>query len=179
MSLRLFAAIRPPEELCERIAGVQRGVPGARWRPQDNLHITLRFFGELDEHVAEALDLELARIRATGFDLQLKGAGWFGASEPSTLWLGLAESPQLEKLAADCDKAARRLGLAPDGRKFTAHLTVAYLRGTQPDDCARFVQRLAMFSSEPFLVDRFALYSSHLGKRASDYYAEAEYPLLG
>nr|NIR59801.1 RNA 2',3'-cyclic phosphodiesterase [Gammaproteobacteria bacterium] len=76
MSLRLFAAIAVPDEIADRLAPLQRGVQGAAWRPREALHLTLRFFGEIDERLAEELDHELGRIRIPPFEVGLKGAGW-------------------------------------------------------------------------------------------------------
>jgi 2'-5' RNA ligase len=177
MSLRLFAAIEVPDETAARLARLQKGVLGAAWRPREALHLTLRFFGEIDERLAEELDHELGRIRSSPFDVVLKGAGWFGRDRPSTLWVGVADNPPLAALAEACERAARRAGLPPETRGFTAHVTLAYCRGTGPEDAAKFAQRLALFHAEPFLADRFVLISSWPGKRVSTYVAEAEYPL--
>ncbi len=177
MSLRLFAAIAVPDEIADRLAPLQRGVQGAAWRPREALHLTLRFFGEIDERLAEELDHELGRIRIPPFEVGLEGAGWFGRERPSTLWVGVADNPPLAALAEACERAARRAGLEPETRSFAAHITLAYCKGTGPEDAARFAQRLALFRAEPFLADRFFLMSSWSGKRVSTYVPEAEYPL--
>jgi 2'-5' RNA ligase len=179
MSLRLFAALDIPDEIARRVRALQKGVMGAAWRPREALHLTLRFFGEIDEPEGEELDHELGRIQQHGFDVTLKGAGWFGGARPTTLWLGVAENPALVALAESCERAARRAGLPPEPRGFIPHLTLAYCKGSGPEDAARFAQRLALFESEPFLADRFFLYSSWPGKRVSSYVQEAEYPLVG
>ncbi len=94
MSLRLFAALAIPDHFAERLLGLMKGVPGAKWRPRDNLHLTLRFFGELTEPVAEDLDseLEAATQRIGPFEVRLKGAGSFGGADPHALWVGAAEN---------------------------------------------------------------------------------------
>lgn len=178
MSLRLFAAIATPDEISARLTPLQRGVPGASWRPRENFHITLRFFGEIDEALARDLDDELAQIETPVFEVALAGAGWFGGERPHALWVGVEENPVLRALASRCDKAARRVGLPADKRNFTPHVTLAYTNGIGHDPAARFAQRLALFKTPPFLVDRFSLYSSWTGKGPSQYVAEAEYPLL-
>ncbi len=179
MSLRLFAAIEIPDEIAQRVKPLQKGVLGAAWRPRAALHLTLRFFGEIHERKAEELDAELGRIGMAAFDVTLKSAGWFGKDQPTGLWLGVAENPTLNTLADVCERAARRAGLPPEPRGFVPHVTLAYCRGTGGQDAAKFASRLALFQSEPFLVDRFFLYSSWPGKKVSDYVQEAEYPLLG
>lgn len=177
--LRLFAALDIPDETAARLKSLQKGVLGAAWRPREALHLTLRFFGEIDERQAEELDHELGRIASQSFDVTLKGAGWFGKERPTALWIGVAENPALKTLAEACERAARRAGLPPEPRGFVPHVTLAYCKGTGPEDAARFAQRLALFEAEPFLADRFFMKSSWPGKKVSDYVAEAEYPMIG
>lgn len=182
MSLRLFAAFELPEEAARRAIALQRGVPGASWRPRENLHVTLRFFGDTPEDIARDLDaaLEEAAQGHGPFELRLKGAGSFGKDAPHTLWLGLTDSPELRRLAGDLERAARRAGLKPETRKFVPHVTLAYLHGADLGRVQAFEARYGLFESEPWLVDRFSLYSSWLRKsQPSLYRQEAEYPLLG
>ncbi|MEM6626713.1 MAG: RNA 2',3'-cyclic phosphodiesterase [Pseudomonadota bacterium] len=177
MSLRLFAALSLPDEIADLLTPLQRGTPGASWRPRENFHITLRFFGDLDGAVARDLDEELAQITETPFEIQLEGAGSFGGREPHALWIGVAPHPTLNRLAGACERAARRLNLTADKRRFKPHVTLAYCHGTQDDDAAAFISRLASFESPPFWVESFQLYSSRMGKGPSRYLDEAVYPL--
>lgn len=182
MSVRLFAAIDLPDDVAERLMALMKGVPGAKWRPRENLHLTLRFFGEVAEPVADDIDAELAQAaEATApFDLQLKAAGAFGGADPHNLWIGAADNAALKKLAADCERAARRAGLAPEARKFAPHVTLAYLNRAPLERVHAFESRLGLFESRPFRVDRFGLYSSHVRKSAPSLYRlEAEYALNG
>ena len=178
MSLRLFAALPVPEDIGETLKPLMKGVPGARWRPRENFHITLRFFGEMDERQAEDLDAELAAIQAPAFTLGLEGAGWFGKADPHALWLGLSDTGPVTALNAKCDKAARRAGLAPDPRKFHPHMTLAYLQGTPMDRLERFIKRCEGLETEAWPVTHFTLYASwtHRGE-ANIYEALADYPL--
>ena len=180
MSLRLFAAIAIPDSVAERLTPLMRGVSGAKWRPRENLHLTLRFFGEVTEPVDDEIDGELSLISAMPFELTLKSAGAFGGADPHTLWIGARESDALKKLAADCERVARRVGLKPEPLKFTPHLTMAYLSGAPLDQVQAFESRLGLFEAPPFLVESFGLYSSFTRKSAPSLYRlEAEYPLLG
>lgn len=180
MSLRLFAAIAIPDFVAERVTPLMRGVSGAKWRPRENLHITLRFFGEVMEPVADEIDGELSALSAAPFDLTIKGAGAFGGADPHALWLGVVESAALKKLAADCERAARRVGLKPEPRKFMPHVTMAYLNGSPLERVHAFEKRLALFAAPAFRVERFGLYSSFTRKSAPSLYRlEAEYPLFG
>lgn len=183
MSLRLFAAIAIPDDIAERLVALQRGVPGAKWRPRENLHLTLRFFDEVSEPLGNDIDEALAAIadETPSFELQLKSAGSFGKEDPHTLWVGAGESAALKKLAADCERAARRLGLKPETRKFAPHVTLAYLSGaSELGRVHGFEARLGLFESRPFQVEGFGLYSSWTRKSAPNLYRlEAEYALNG
>lgn len=161
---------------------LMKGVPGAKWRPRENLHLTLRFFGDAPEPVADDIDAALGEVaEANGpFELQLKGAGSFGGADPHTLWIGARETQPLLKLAKDCERAARRAGLKAEARKFAAHVTVAYLERAPLDRVEGFARRLSLFETPGFLIDRFGLYSSQVRRSApSIYRCEAEYLLRG
>lgn len=181
MSLRVFAALPLPEDIAdEACALMDEQVPGANWRPPENLHVTLAFYGDLDEPVIEELDHELAAIAPARFELELAGAGHFGKAQPSALWLGVAENPALTDLARRCRKAGLRAGVEMERRNYLPHLTLAYLSGSvDPVRVQRFEQRNALFRSQPFTADRFHLYSSHTRKpgKPNAYEVEAEYPL--
>jgi 2'-5' RNA ligase len=183
MSLRLFAALDLPEDVADRAMALMKGVPGAKWRPRENLHVTLRFFGDVAEPVADDLDVALSSIGdgTKPFALQLKGAGSFGGADPHALWVGVANNPALWKLAADCERAARRAGLKAEPLKYKPHVTVAYLGGGTPLDRVRaFEARLGLFQTEPFAVERFGIYSSVTRRGAPSLYRlEAAYPLSG
>lgn len=182
MSLRLFAALDVPDEVAAQALRLMRGVPGAKWRPRENLHITLRFFGDTPEPQAHDLDAELEQIALSiaPFEIRLKGAGWFGKEEPHNLWLGVCESAPLQRLAAGCEKAARRAGFKAEAGKFIPHMTMAYLSASNVALVQGFCTRLALFESAPWTVAGFRLASSWRRDNAPSLYrAEAEYPLLG
>ncbi len=179
MSLRLFLALPVPEPVADRLATLETDVPGAAWRLPEQYHLTLRFLGEVDNATARDIDLECGRIVAAPFELALKGVGSFGGREPSALWAGVAESPPLLQLAHAIESAVRRAGLAPEGRRFKPHVTVAYLHGTFDTEVAHFLADAAEFRSEPFIADHFCMYSSRSTKDGSRYVEEAVYPLTG
>ena len=183
MSLRLFAAFALPDEVTDRLMALQtRGVPGARWRPRENLHLTMRFFGEVTEPVAEELDaaLEEVTLRSKRFTIELKGAGTFGGADPHTLFVKVSPNPALEKLAADCERAARRVGLKPEARRFTPHVTIAYLNGSDLRRVQAFETAHGLFAAPPFVAAELGLYSSFSKQNAPSLYRlEASYPLGG
>lgn len=182
MTIRLFAALAIPDDVAARLLALMRGVPGAKWRPRENLHLTLRFFGEVPEPIADEIDSELSQVGDMNapFDLALKGAGSFGGADPHALWVGAAENAALARLAAACERAARRVRLKPESQKFRPHVTLAYLNGAPLERVRAFEQRLGLFETQSFRVERFGLYSSVTRKSAPSLYRlEAEYPLFG
>ena len=160
---------------------MQKGVSGARWSDPEKLHITLGYFGEVDDDRAEILDQELAALKMGSFQLELSGAGHFGSKEPHAIWVGVKPSPELTRLNKHCRRAARYAKIDMEKRNYLPHVTLAYLRPHAP--LARiiaFEQRLAHFKTRPFMVDQFFLMSSHKKKRGANLYREeASYPLIG
>ncbi len=179
MSLRVFAAVPVPVPVADRLLSLETEVPGARWRSAEQYHLTLRFFGEIDEPLARDLDGELGLIVEAPFEIRLAGAGSFGGREPTALWAGVEAPPALGRLAAACERAARRVGLPAEARKYRPHVTLAYCRGTSDYDAAMFQQDAADFRTDTFWVDHFVMYSSWPTKSGSAYREEAVYPLVG
>jgi 2'-5' RNA ligase len=176
--IRLFAAVGLPPEITAGLIRRQTGVDGARWRPPESLHVTLRFFGDLREDVAHDLDGELGQIAGEPFELELAGVGAFGEGRDiHAIWAGVAENPALSRLAKACETAARRAGLKAETRNYRPHVTMAYLRHADPAEVAQWVQANNLLKSPSFTVDRFGLYSSHQTKDGSQYRLEAEYAL--
>ena len=176
--IRLFAALPIPDDIGLALTRRQTGVEGARWRPLDTLHVTLRFFGEIREDVARDLDAELSTVRGRSFEIELAGVGAFGdGPDLSVLWAGVAETEALRRLAKACETAARRAGLKPEGRHYRPHLTLAYLRHPDPAEVARWIQANNLLKSPPIRVESSGLYSSSLGSEQAHYRLEAAYPL--
>ena len=176
--IRLFASLPVPDDIGEALLRRQQGLPGARWRPLEALHVTLRFFGEVREDVADDLDAELSTVTGAPFELMLEGAGSFGEGEDiHAVWAGVAESPPLRQLAARCEAAARRSSLKPEQRAYRPHVTLAYTRRPDPARVAAWIQGHNLLKSPPFRVDRFGLYSSWQGPDGSVYRLERAYLL--
>jgi len=176
--IRLFAAIAIPPEIGEGLVRRQQGLPGARWRPTEAFHITLRFAGEISEALADDLDAELNVVAGEALSLSLEGVGSFqDGDDIHAIWAGVEENPALRRLAARCESAARKAGLAPDRRLWRPHVTLAYLRRADPARVAAWVQSHNLLKSPPFRVSSFALYSSWLGHEGSVYRLERSYRL--
>ncbi len=177
--MRLFVAIDLPGSLRERISALAgAGIPGARWVPPENYHVTLRFIGETPGYLAEEIDHALLAIRARGFTLSLAGLGTFARGGKATaLWVGVERNPELEHLRGKIETALRRCGLEPERRRFQPHVTLARLDNVMEEKLARFVAAHNLFRADPIEVEHFTLFSSLLGKDQAIYTPEVEYEL--
>jgi 2'-5' RNA ligase len=157
---RLFVAIPLPAPIRARLADLMEGVGGARWQDEDQLHITLRFIGEVERPVAEDVAGALLGVRHPRFELALAGLGTFERrGKPSTLWAGLAPRQPLVELHHKVDTACCRSGLERDRRAYAPHVTLARL---EPGAGPLAAILSAPLSSEPFAVNNFGLYESEL-----------------
>ena len=172
--LRLFVGIELPPELKLRLSLICAGVPGARWVDAGNLHLTVRFIGEVDEGIASDIDAALAQIRAPRFALALAGVGHFSTR---MLWVGVERSPALFHLRDRVESALIRLGLEPEERRYAPHVTLARLKGAAETRLQAFLAEHALFRSEPFAVERFSLVASYLTKSGAIYEDQADYAL--
>jgi RNA 2',3'-cyclic 3'-phosphodiesterase len=177
--MRLFTALAIPDDVARQLMLLQGGVPGARWQSREQLHLTLRFIGEVDGSETRALDDALAAIDAPGFDLQLHSVGQFGNKQPHALWAAARKHELLEHLQRKVDNAIRRVGQPQDAHKFTPHVTLARLRHPDIDKVREWLVEHALFTSSEFPVASFCLYSSKLTSDGSIYRIEQEYPLRG
>ena len=177
--MRLFLAIVLPEALRAQLADLGRGLPGARRVAPENLHLTLRFIGEVDRPQAGDLDAALGQIRAPGFSLALAGVGCFGAGEKvRSIWAGVETNPDLLGLQAKIEAALRRAGVPPEGRRFKPHVTLARLKRRPGARLQDFLAQHALYRGASFQVDDFVLFSSFLGQSGAIHAPEAAYPLL-
>ncbi len=178
--IRLFTALPIPDDVVETLRRRQAGLPGAKWRTANQLHITLAFYGEIDERRADDLAAELNRAATGGpFEIALRGVGGGGeAHRVETLWAAVEASERLTVLAGRCRAAAERVGVVMDKRAYRPHLTLAYLKPrTNPDRIGAWIAGHNLLHSPPLPVNQFGLYSSVLGGGGSVYTLEQEYLL--
>jgi 2'-5' RNA ligase len=176
---RLFVGLRPPAAIRALLLDTMGGVPGARWQNDEQLHITLRFIGEVERPVAEDVALALANIHAPPIEVALSGVGQFDTrGRPHALWAGVSPHPPLADLHRKVDQALVRCGLAPERRAYHPHITLARMKpGTALTE--GFLQAQAALSSAPFTLDHFLLFESHLGREAASYESVERYALRG
>ncbi|HZG08823.1 MAG TPA: RNA 2',3'-cyclic phosphodiesterase [Allosphingosinicella sp.] len=175
---RLFVAIRPPRPIREHLLGLMQGVADARWQDEEQLHLTLRFIGEVDGRTADDVDATLSSVRHPPFTIALSGLGAFERrGSPLALWAGVAPHDSLKALHKKVDQAlVRGAGLEPERRAYLPHITLArFGRGGGP--LGGMVERGAAVSSQPFEVDSFSLYESRLTPDGALYTLAARYAL--
>jgi 2'-5' RNA ligase len=177
---RLFTGIEIPAEQREELARLRQPLPGSsRWLEPENLHLTLRFAGDIDNVQAREFADHLAAITVDAFEVRLAGLGAFGGNEPRSLWAGIEAGPELEALARANERAARAAGLAPEPRTFKPHVTMARMKYASAADVARILGRIGAFRSRPFTVGRFVLFSSRPKIGGGPYVVEETFPLRG
>ncbi|WP_421856176.1 RNA 2',3'-cyclic phosphodiesterase [Oricola sp.] len=174
---RLFTALEIPHNAAMSLSLLKGGLPGARWIDTENYHLTLRFIGDVEHHVADEVAHALGRIRRFEFTLGLSGLGAFGGKKPHSLFAVPTASPDLAELQAEIERICQRLRLPPDPRKFTPHVTVARLRNTPPHVLAPYLSSRGNFFVPSFAVPRFVLMSSRESVGGGPYIVEESYPL--
>jgi 2'-5' RNA ligase len=177
---RLFVAIDLPDEVKEYIANICFGVPGAKWVPKDQSHLTLRFIGEVDDNQYSQISYALSDVNASRFDLTLKGTGHFPPrNRPTVLWVGIEKNDEMMLLKNAIEDTLKAAGIPPEDRKFAAHITVARLDNTTPvRKVADFLSMNGLFKITTVPVDEFHLYSSVLTHSGAVHRKEATYKLL-
>lgn len=176
--LRLFVALALPSVVKAQLSALAGGIPGARWVPPENYHLTLRFIGEVESWRAEEVDAALAAIRAPRFDLALAGVGTFEkGGRIQSLHATGERSEALARLQGKVETAMQRIGLEPERKRFAPHVTLARTDRAETHKLVGFVQAHSLFRTPPVPVDSFYLFSSFLGKEAAHYVPEVAYEL--
>ena len=178
--MRLFVAIDLPDSVKEQVAGLCCGLPGARWVNPEQLHLTLRFIGEVDGGMFRDIRETLDEVQSDPFTLQLDGVGFFPPrGKPRVVWVGLRQSVDLSQLRNRIESRLVALGLEPETRKSSPHITLARLKNTPASKVGRFLETHNLFLSTSFAIDEFFLYSSRFGRNGAIHRIEAGYPLTG
>jgi 2'-5' RNA ligase len=177
---RLFVSIELPDDVKHALARLSGDVPGARWLEHDEMHLTVRFIGEVDGLVYDDVLAALDDVRVAPFELALRGVGHFPPrGEPRILWAGLERSDALRVLHDRIESALVRAGVEAEHRKFSPHVTLARLRNTPSRAVGSFIAMNGLFRTDPFAVREFHLFSSSLGAKRAVHRCEASYALDG
>ncbi len=174
---RLFTALEIPRNVAMSLSLLRGGIPGARWIDVENYHITLRFIGDVDGRTADEIVDRLDRIDRPEFQASLTGIGSFGSKKPHSIWAGVSPSPEIYALQAEIERICQRIGLPPDPRKFTPHVTLARLKNCRLDDVVHYLSGRGNFHTAAFTVPRFVLLSSKESVGGGPYLTEEIFPL--
>ena len=174
---RLFVAIRPPEHIRDLLIDAMDDSPEFRWQDEEQLHLTLRFVGEVDRPVADDLADALSRIDSDTFELRLSGVGRFEQRSNGALWAGVEPKEPVAALAAKIERACQQVGLEPEHRAFSPHVTLARWKGRRTREVAGFLERNRSLRSDPFEVSDFILFESRLSRHGAHYEPVATYSL--
>ena len=174
---RLFVALRPPRPIRARLIAAMHGISGARWQDDDQLHLTLRFIGEVDRHRAEDVAAALGALHAPAIAARVAGVSLFERhGRPHMVWAGVEPAEAVAALHRKVDQLLARVGVAPETRAFVPHITLARLnRGSGP--VASFLALNSDLASAPFEFGHVTLYESEMGHGGSRYHPVARYPL--
>ena len=174
---RLFTGLEIPDSVAEQLMTIRGGLSGARWITPDNYHITLRFIGDIDDGTAHDIYSVLGRVSRAPIPLTIEGITAFGGDRPRALVAKIAPTPALMELQAEHERLMRRIGLPPEPRKFTPHITLARLRDTSPFELANFLSVIGHVPSMQFVAEAFNVFSSRSSTGGGLYVTEAIYPL--
>ena len=176
---RLFTGLEVPPDVPQALALKQGALRKSRWIAPADYHITLRFLGDVEVPVAEALQAGLAEAKARPpFTITLDGLRCFGGNKPHTIYASVATSPELAELKEEHEQIARRAGVGPEARKFAPHVTLARLsRGSEPPAVAAYLGDSGLFTPLSFRVERVVLFSARESTGGGPYVVEAAYPL--
>ena len=174
---RLFTGLELPSQVIQTLSLMRGGLPGARWIDPDNYHLTLRFIGDVDTGLAREIAFMLGQVKRKDFELRLDGLISFGGNRPRAVVATVAPSQALMELQAEHERLLRRVGLEPEGRKYTPHVTLARLRDSSSRQVAEYLGDRGSFRSAPFRAERFVLFSSRNAVGGGPYVVEAAYPL--
>jgi len=174
---RLFVAIRPPEQIRDLLIDAMDTSTDFRWQDDEQLHLTLRFVGEVERPAADDLADALSRIRTPSFAARIAGIGRFEQRNSGALWAGVEPKAPLAALAAKIERVCQQVGLEPERRAFFPHITLARWKGRRSREVADFLDRRRGLSSEPFEVTEFILFESRLSRHGAHYEPVARYPL--
>src|SRR5438067_4056501 len=161
---RLFVAIRPPEDIRDLLIDAMDDSPDFRWQDEEQLHLTLRFIGEVERPIAEDLADALGRVRALPFAARVAGVGRFEQHNSGALWAGVEPKAPLAALAAKVERACVAVGLEPERRTFHPHITLARWKGRRTREVASYLERHRDLASEPWKVEAFTLFESRLSR---------------
>ncbi|UZP66691.1 RNA 2',3'-cyclic phosphodiesterase [Desulfovibrio mangrovi] len=174
-TLRLFVAIELPEVVKTSLKTLQEEPPRARWATPDNLHLTLRFIGEVTLDQAEGIRRQLRSVRFKPFPLRMHKVGYFFRKPQAVLWAGMEASDPLQNLKNDIDDALRQAALTVTTEYFVPHITLGRMKHAEKAELKAFAARHATWTAPAFTVTGFILFSSVLNAKGATHNAVERY----
>jgi 2'-5' RNA ligase len=164
MPKRLFVAIDLPNSTRQLLVGLDPRIRGVRWTEPDQMHLTLGFFGDVQEDVEVKLREKLSAIEFGAFFLPVNGVGPFSSKgAPKIIWIGVGKAhPHLFQIHKRVQEAALAVGIEPELRPWHPHITIARCRDVSTQTLRKFLQANAEFDAGMIRVEEFYLYSSKL-----------------
>jgi RNA 2',3'-cyclic 3'-phosphodiesterase len=174
---RLFVAIDLDPALVRELESIQYGLPGVRWTPPEQLHLTLRFIPEASNERLDMLQENLGEIEFAPFELRTGGLGVFLRRQVAEiLYCSVQTSPELLELQRRVDGIAREIGLAGEKRRFEPHVTLARLKDAPPARLEEYLSLHQNFPARASPVNEFSLYSSVLRPEGAVHRRLESYP---
>ena len=178
--IRLFIGIPIASHVRQILSSLGASIPGARAVPEDQIHLTLRFIGEVDALTFGDIKDSLEGLEAPSLTLRISGTGHFPPrGQPRVVWAGVDPAGDVIILRNRVNNRLSLCGIKPEQRKFHPHVTLARLKNSPPQRVAGFLAANAQLQSPPFSVDKVHLYSSTLHPKGALHRVEAVYPLAG
>lgn len=177
---RLFIGLRPPPEIRRLLIAAMGGVSGARWQSDAQLHLTLRFLGEVPPWLADDVAVALGGIRSPAPQVAIAGTGRFARSgRTDAIWAGVQPAKPIAALHRKIERAVTLAGAAPEPRAFHPHITLARLaRGLGAETAIdRYLADHAAIASPAFAFEHLMLFESRLGSDGAAYDTLARWPL--
>jgi 2'-5' RNA ligase len=178
MTRRLFVGLELPSSYQQSLAELDPHIRGLRWLPAEQLHLTMSFLGEVDSQHEATLREALAEVSVPEFFLPIQGAGAFGGSRPTVVWIGVGRGhPHLFALHHHIQDAVLHCGLEADLKPFHPHITVGRAKDVSRSALRPFLQDHAATEFGMWKVSAFTLFSSVLSSGGSTYHVEFRQPL--
>ena len=171
--IRVFIGLDLPEDIKRSLGLLKSSVRGAKWVPLENLHITIRFIGEVPENILQNIKEELREISFYNFKVKFKDIGHFSAkSTPKVIWVGLDPLEEIMELREKIDEALTKANIPLEKKKYIPHVTLARLKGSKFPEVAEYLQQGMGFFTREFEIGEMILYSSKQKEEGSVYSVE-------
>ncbi len=176
--IRLFTAIPLPLLVRSSLHAMGRSIQRARPVPEDQIHITLRFIGEVEGSRVHDIKMSLSSVQLSPFSLAVQGVGHFPPrGKPRVVWAGLNPVDQLCVLKKRIDSSLKHCGIPPEQRKYSPHVTLARLKNTPLKRVTEFLAGNSFLAFEELQICSFDLYSSKLTQKGAVHSLEQSYEL--